>query len=147
MSRYASSASPPTTSPTPSTVSLDPVTGAVLSTPQACCSPSPSHLHPATVTTHSPSDIYLTTLYSLLGVAVAAGVGYAGYRYYTDVYAKKPTAPSKEGIVDKRAAYPVKEVTDERLIDAAIAEAQNHQQPVRHCNTTQHHLRGSPRMA
>ena len=147
MSHYASPASTTITTPTPaSAVSLDPVTGAVLTTPMPCCSTSssPSHLHPAAVTTHTASDVYLTALYSLLGVAVAAGVGYAGYRYYTDFYAKKPTAPNKEGIVDKRAAYPVKEVTDERLIDAAIAEAQANQLPVRLLHPTPPHLPLTP---
>ena len=133
MSRYSATATV-TPTPTPSTpaasVHLDPVTGAVLTTPKACCTPTPSHLHPAHVTTHSASDAYVTALYSVLGVAVAAGVGYAGYRYYTDVYAKKAQTLSKEGIVDKRAVYPVKEVADDRLLDQAIRETQSTLQPV-----------------
>ena len=98
----------------------------------ACCAPSAvsSHSAPARIATHSASDAYVTALYSALGVAVAAGLGYAGYRYYTDVYALKHRALLKDGIEEKRAAYPVKQVTDEGLIDQAIAEALAARQPV-----------------
>ena len=135
MSRSTLAPAPAPATPAPSpAVSLDPVTGAVVSTPMACCTPpsksSPSHLQPSTVTTHPPSDAYLTTVYSVLGLAVAAGLGYAAYRYYTDVYAANSRVAGLRGIVEKRAAYPVKEVADERLLDQAINEAQANLAPV-----------------
>ena len=101
----------------------------------ACCSPSPStsspsQLQPAKVATHPASDAYLTAVYSVLGLTAAAGLGYAGYRYYTDVYASRSKAAAVRGIVEKRAAYPVKEVADERRLDQAINEAQSNLAPV-----------------
>jgi len=133
MSRYAAASgrAPPTststqpTTPPTTAVSLDPVTGAIVPGTKACCHTSSV---PAQVSTHAASDAYLTALYSVLGVAFAAGVGYAGYRYYTDVYAKR-TGAGKDGIVEKRAAYPVKEVSDERDIDRAIQQAQDTASP------------------
>ena len=125
----------PTT--TPPAVHLDPVTGAPTST-AACCSTTPatatatatttshSHPQPAHIATHPASNLYFNTLYTTLGLTLLAATGYAAYRYYAGRVAAAAAANggSHGGVSEKRAPYPVVELTDERRLDEVLTAAE-----------------------
>ena len=111
-------------------MAVDPVSGKLVpaASVKACCHPS----HQSHVTTHPASDGYTTALYSVLALAAAAGVGYGCYRLYSDLYLPRQQAAAvSAGVTEKRAAYPVKEVTDEKLFDSTLAEVERTKAPVR----------------
>ena len=118
-----------TPSPAPAAhVHLDPVTGAPTST-AACCSVPPSHtthIQPAHVTTHPASNLYINALYAVAGVSVAAVAAYAAYRLYSERQAgSSASSGSASGVSEKRAPYPVVELTDEKQFDSVLAAVES----------------------
>ena len=114
-------------------VHLDPVTGAPTSA-AACCTVPAKHttrLHPSAVTTHPASNLYLNSLYALAGLSVAAALSYAAYRLYAARQAAGGMASGLHGsgVSEKRAPYPVVEVTDEAALDGVLAAADANKPP------------------
>ena len=108
-----------------------PVTGATPTSSYTSTSPTPTtttpsiHRQPAHVTTHPASNAYLTTLYATLGITALAATAYAAYRLYTARQAAAASAPAGSqqpgsGVADKRAPYPIVEVSDERQFDSVL---------------------------
>ena len=123
-----------TTPAAPAThVHLDPVTGAPTST-APCCSTTPphtTHMQPAHVTTHPASNLYLNTLYTVAGLSLAAVAAYAAYRFYTERQSGggASSGGSSGGVNEKRAPYPVVELTDEKQFDSVLASVEANKPP------------------
>lgn len=102
----------------PQVVHLDPATGASSYNPPV---PAGTRLKPAHVSTHPASNLYRNSLYTAVGVAVVAATAYAGYRFYSARQQAAASAPAQSGVVEKRAPYPVVELTDESQFDSVLA--------------------------
>ena len=130
MSRIAAPSTPATA------VHLDPVTGAP-TTAAPCCAPTPSHgsshLQPAHISTHPASNLYSATLYTAVGLSVAAAAAYAFYYLYSSRQAAGSASGGggggQSGVSEKRAPYPVVELTDEKQFDSVLAAVEASKPP------------------
>ena len=76
--------------------------------------------------THPASNLYVNTLYAAAGLSLAAAAAYVAYRLYTERQSASSASSGSHsgGVSEKRAPYPVVELTDERQFDTVLASVE-----------------------